>query len=75
MMMWSEHDGPPVTAPTLRGFGIRLIERGLSQDLGGMAELDFAATGVICTIKTPLAKGRPERSGNAIPARRHHGRN
>jgi two-component system CheB/CheR fusion protein len=53
-MRWTESGGPPVTPPQRRGFGSRLLERGLKQDLGGDVRIDFAATGVVCTIEAPL---------------------
>src|SRR3546814_12781774 len=31
-MKWVERGGPPVTPPTRRGFGTRMIERGLAAD-------------------------------------------
>ena len=51
---WVEAGGPLVVAPGKRGFGSRLIELGLAQDLGGRVRLDFAADGVVCTIEAPL---------------------
>lgn len=54
---WTELDGPPVEPPSRSGFGSRLIERGLSHDLGGDVNLDYAATGVVCTINAPLPQG------------------
>jgi two-component system, chemotaxis family, CheB/CheR fusion protein len=53
-MHWTEMDGPRVTPPRKRGFGSRLIEHGLGQDLGGEVRIDFAATGVTCSISAPL---------------------
>ncbi|HET7663388.1 MAG TPA: PAS domain S-box protein [Rhodanobacteraceae bacterium] len=53
-LRWSEHDGPPVRIPENRGFGSRLIERGLAMDMGGEAHLDFDPTGLVCTIDAPL---------------------
>ena len=53
-LRWTETGGPRVERPTQRGFGSRLIERGLKQDLGGEVVLDFAPGGVICTIQAPL---------------------
>ena len=53
-MRWIEMGGPAVKMPERRGFGSRLIERGLSQDLGGEVRIDFLPTGVICTISAPL---------------------
>jgi PAS domain S-box-containing protein len=51
---WIEVDGPPVAAPKHRGFGTRLIERGLSGELGGTARLEFLAEGVTCLIEAPV---------------------
>lgn len=53
-MKWQEYDGPPVVTPEHRGFGTRLIERSLAQELNGSVEIDFAPKGVICTINAPL---------------------
>jgi two-component sensor histidine kinase len=41
-----------VTPPTRRGFGSRLIERGLS---GGEVALCYSPEGVMCTLVSPLA--------------------
>ena len=51
---WRESGGPPVKAPERRGFGSRLIERSLASDLGGEARMDFAPTGLVCTIEARL---------------------
>lgn len=51
---WKERGGPPVVPPAQRGFGSRLIERGLAADLGGRAELLFAPDGLCCMIEAPL---------------------
>ena len=57
---WREHDGPPVVAPTRRGFGSRLIERSLQGHLGGEATLTYAPEGVRCRIRLPLGQLPPE---------------
>jgi two-component sensor histidine kinase len=54
-LVWEEAGGPPVQAPTRRGFGSRLIERSLAQDLDGRVEIAFAPTGVVCTVDAPVA--------------------
>jgi PAS domain S-box-containing protein len=54
-LRWDENGGPPVQPPSARGFGTRLIERGLAQELGGSVVIDFDPSGVICTIVFPLA--------------------
>ena len=48
---WEESGGPPVAAPPTRGFGIRLLERGLSSEFAGGAAIDFAPGGVVCTMR------------------------
>jgi PAS domain S-box-containing protein len=57
-LTWRESGGPPVTAPTRRGFGTRLIERSLAQDLQGEVSITFAPTGLVCTVDAPL-QGSP----------------
>ncbi len=56
-MTWREAGGPPVVAPTRRGFGTRLIERSLAQDLQGRAEVAFEPGGVVCRFSTVLSDG------------------
>ncbi len=53
---WVESDGPTVTAPQRRGFGVRAIERMLAQAIEGTAQLDFAPEGLRCTIEAPLGR-------------------
>jgi PAS domain S-box-containing protein len=55
-LTWREHGGPAVTAPTRRGFGSRLVERGLKYDLGGESVLAFEPAGVTCRISMPAAR-------------------
>ena len=54
VLSWQEMDGPQVHAPEHRGFGSRLIERGLRHDLGGDVALDFNTAGVTCRITAPM---------------------
>ncbi len=54
-LSWRESGGPPVSPPTRRGFGSRLIERGLAGELGGDVRLVFEPAGVACEIDAPLA--------------------
>jgi len=53
-LTWVEQGGPPVVPPTRKGFGSRLIERGLRSELRGSAVLDFAAGGLVCTMEAHL---------------------
>jgi PAS domain S-box-containing protein len=52
-LRWSEVGGPPVTPPASKGFGLRLIERSLASERNAAVSVDFAATGVICTVDLP----------------------
>lgn len=55
-LRWEEMGGPPILAPpSRRGLGTRLLERGLPGQLGGPVELEFAPTGLVCSIRLPEA--------------------
>ena len=56
-LRWEEKGGAPVQPPQRRGFGTRLIERSLAYDLQGNVRIDFASSGVICTIDAPMDEG------------------
>ncbi|MET0274199.1 MAG: PAS domain-containing protein [Phenylobacterium sp.] len=51
---WVERGGPPVETPSFRGFGSRLLERGLAAELQGKVSLEFRPDGVRCEIETPV---------------------
>lgn len=53
-LTWTERDGPTVAPPAERGFGSRLIERGLAAELSGSAVIDFRPDGVVCRIQALL---------------------
>ena len=53
LFRWEERDGPPVEPPRRRGFGSKLIERGLAAELQGDVRIEFPVTGVVCTIRAP----------------------
>lgn len=54
-LVWREQDGPPVLPPSRRGFGSKLIERGLASELRGRVKLNFEPGGVVCTLDAPLS--------------------
>ncbi|WP_019905851.1 PAS domain-containing protein [Methylobacterium sp. 77] len=57
---WRESGGPVVVAPTRKGFGSRLIERGLSGQVGAEIAVDYAAGGVTCHVRAPLGAFQKE---------------
>ena len=54
-LQWREDGGPPATPPTRRGFGSRLLEKGVAGELSGAVTLDYAPSGLICVITAPLS--------------------
>jgi PAS domain S-box-containing protein len=57
-MVWREQGGPAVSPPARRGFGSRMIERALAQDLRGEVTMEFRPEGFVCTIDAPLPQER-----------------
>jgi two-component sensor histidine kinase len=52
---WREIAGPPVVEPARRGFGSRLIERGLAREMDGDCRLIFDPEGLTCHLRLPLS--------------------
>ena len=52
-LCWRETGGPSVALSQHKGFGSRLIERGLAQELNGSVKLTFDPSGLVCEIKMP----------------------
>lgn len=57
LLNWTEKGGPQVTPPAHRGFGSRVLERGLTHELEGTVHLDYRPDGLVCTMDIPLPKG------------------
>jgi two-component system, chemotaxis family, CheB/CheR fusion protein len=53
-LRWAESAGPVVEKPRNRGFGSRLIERGLRSELDAQVALEFDPEGVRCVMRIPL---------------------
>jgi signal transduction histidine kinase/DNA-binding NarL/FixJ family response regulator len=53
-MVWEECGGPPVQPPGARGFGSRMIETALAEELRGEVQMDWRSTGLVCRIRAPL---------------------
>ncbi|MFN3525586.1 MAG: PAS domain-containing protein, partial [Paracoccus sp. (in: a-proteobacteria)] len=58
-LRWSESGGPPVVPPTRRGFGSILVQRVLAAELNGAVGVDYAPSGVVCTIDAPMPVTEP----------------
>jgi two-component sensor histidine kinase len=52
VMTWIERGGPSISAPaTADGFGSKLIHRSMTAQLGGSIAFDWAAEGVVATLR------------------------
>ena len=68
VLEWIESGGPPVIAPTRKGFGHVVMARIVARALDGAVDLDFAPDGLRWTLDIPASYARP--SGLAeTPAR------
>ena len=56
-LSWNEKDGAPVKPPAHKGFGSRVIERGLVHELEGTVHLDYRPGSLVCTMDIPLPSG------------------
>jgi PAS domain S-box-containing protein len=52
---WTEQGGPTVSPPERRGFGSRIVELALPNELGGAVDVDYRPEGLRCSIHAPLA--------------------
>jgi len=57
LLNWAEKGGPQVTPPAHKGFGSRVLERGLAHELEGTVHLDYRPDGLVCTMDIPLPRG------------------
>jgi two-component sensor histidine kinase len=55
LLIWREHDGPPVMSPQHRGFGHAVLQRMTHQALQGEVDHAFETGGVSWTLEVPLA--------------------
>jgi PAS domain S-box-containing protein len=56
VLHWQEKDGPSVTPPPRKGFGSRVLERGLVLELDARVALEYRPGGVVCAIDMPAPK-------------------
>ncbi len=54
-MLWREHGGPPVPAPSKQGFGSTVISRMVRESLDAEVNLDFERSGLSWNLKCAAA--------------------
>jgi two-component sensor histidine kinase len=60
VIVWTEHGGPAVTAPANNeGYGSKLLNRGMTIQLGGSIAYDWSSEGLIVTLR--MIKDRLEK--------------
>lgn len=52
-LTWTEAGGPPVSQPSRRGFGTKVLTRTIAHELQGTVSMDFAGEGLRCVIRFP----------------------
>jgi PAS domain S-box-containing protein len=63
---WTERDGPPVSAPTRRGFGTVVMEAMAGRSVDGKVDLDYPPSGLTWRLTCPAANALESRE--QIPA-------
>jgi len=58
-LTWAESGGPPVKAPTRKGFGSRLIQQGLKGELRGSATMRYEPDGLVCAMEARIPTNPP----------------
>ena len=51
---WTERDGPPILAPSHRGFGTTVVTKMVEMSLDGETVLDYSSKGLIWRLACPL---------------------
>jgi two-component system CheB/CheR fusion protein len=67
-LKWVEQNGPPVSKPSRRGFGMTLVERAFVHDVDGEAEVAFLPERVVATLIATLPDEQervPSREGRS----------
>ena len=54
-LQWRELGGPAAAPPERTGFGLKMLQTGLPRSLGGVASLDFGASGLRYSVSAPLS--------------------
>src|SRR5712672_3066137 len=67
-MSWTECEGPPVSAPTRRGFGTIVMETMAERSVDGKVDLDYAPSGLTWRLTCPAANALESREREQISA-------
>jgi two-component sensor histidine kinase len=65
-MSWTENEGPPVVAPTRRGFGSTVINTMAKYSLGGEVAIYYARSGLMWQLTCPAANALDDQNQHEI---------
>jgi PAS domain S-box-containing protein len=68
VLVWKEIGGPKVELPVRRGFGSKIMNASLKQQVGGDVVFDWHPGGLVCTLWVPFADPQTKMDG-AEPSR------
>jgi two-component sensor histidine kinase len=66
-LRWTETGGPSVEPPTRQGFGTRVIERMIRNQLKGDVRFDWRSEGLVCEIAVPELNSADADAGDNEP--------
>ncbi|MGH7293235.1 MAG: response regulator, partial [Myxococcota bacterium] len=78
VLIWSESGGPNTGPPTKKGFGTKVIEASIKNQLTGVIETDWSSGSLICTLRVPAehfseaivrSTGEPEEEDDVVEPR------
>jgi two-component system CheB/CheR fusion protein len=66
VIRWAEHGGlVPEGGSHKGGFGLKLIERGVTEDLQGQVKIEFPESGLRCILDIPIAEAQATQNPEA----------
>lgn len=70
-LRWTETGGPELMEQPRQGFGMRVLNGTLQDQIGGRVGMDWRPTGLVCNIELPLDRPTPGPGALAGPAAAH----
>jgi PAS domain S-box-containing protein len=67
VLEWTESGGPPITPPTSRSFGLRVIRASIEQQLNGEATFQWEPRGLCCRFSIPRREVMKAHQAAATP--------
>lgn len=68
-LLWRETGGPPVQAPSVQGFGTKIMNATIKHQIGGDVILDWHPAGLHCTLTIPFKMLDGDSSASRVTAK------